>query len=203
MDALSTLLEELGLARYTAIFAENDVDLEALRLLSDAELEKLGVSLGHRKKLLKAIAELDGVVPAAQLTVVPTGRQASDADTAPAVVTTEAGERRQLTVLFCDMVRFTELANRVDPEVLQRIMCGVHLRATKATCSRDWAMASWPSSAIRWRTKARPSVPFMRDSRSLKPCPGSRCQVVLLSGEPGIGKSHILSALRERLEAQG
>ena len=60
MDGLSTWLQELGLERYTAIFAENDVDLEALRLLSDAELEKLGVSLGNRKKLLKAIAGLNG-----------------------------------------------------------------------------------------------------------------------------------------------
>jgi len=59
MDVLSTLLQALGLARYTAVFAENDVDLEALRLLTDAELEKLGVSLGHRKKLLQAIAELN------------------------------------------------------------------------------------------------------------------------------------------------
>lgn len=55
MDALSTWLQELGLERYTTIFAESDVDLEALRLPTDAELEKLGVSLGHRKKRLKAI----------------------------------------------------------------------------------------------------------------------------------------------------
>jgi hypothetical protein len=64
MDALSTWLQDLGLERYTTIFADNDVDLEALRLLSDAELEKLGVSLGHRKKILKAI-ELNGSEEAA------------------------------------------------------------------------------------------------------------------------------------------
>ena len=58
MDALSTWLQGLGLERYTAVFAESDVDLEALCLLTDAELEKLGVSLRHRKKLLKAIAAL-------------------------------------------------------------------------------------------------------------------------------------------------
>jgi len=122
MDSMPAWLQRLGLERYVQVFAENDVDLEAVRLLGESDLEKLGVSLGHRKRLLKAIAELDGVAPAAQLTVVPTGSRASEADTAPAVVTTEAGERRQLTVLFCDMVGFTELANRVDPEVLQRII---------------------------------------------------------------------------------
>lgn len=118
MDALSTLLQELGLARYTAIFAENDVDLEALRLLRDAELEKLGVSLGHRKKLLQAIAELnesESSAATAKLTAASSLVRERDS------ITVE-GERRQLTVLFCDMVGFTELANRVDPEVLQRII---------------------------------------------------------------------------------
>ena len=53
MESLSTWLQEIGLERYGAVFADSDVDLDALRLLSDAELEKLGVSLGHRKELLK------------------------------------------------------------------------------------------------------------------------------------------------------
>src|SRR4051794_10923768 len=118
MDALSTLLQELGLTRYMAVFAENDVDHEVLLLLSDAELEKLGVSLGHRKKLLKAIAELNGSevpAPTAKLsTASPLIRERHS-------ISAE-GERRQLTVLFCDMVGFTELASRLDPEVLQGIV---------------------------------------------------------------------------------
>jgi class 3 adenylate cyclase/predicted ATPase len=123
MDSMPAWLHRLGLERYVEVFADNDVDLEAVRLLGESDLEKLGISLGHRKRLLKAIAELDGVeAPAAQATVAPTGRRASDTEAAPGVITTEAGERRQLTVLFCDMVAFTELANRVDPEVLQRII---------------------------------------------------------------------------------
>ena len=98
MDALSTLLQELGLARYTAIFAENDVDLEALRLLSDAELEKLGVSLGHRKKLLKAIAERSGSeLPASTAKLTSASPSIRERDSVGA-----EGERRQLTVLFCD-----------------------------------------------------------------------------------------------------
>jgi class 3 adenylate cyclase/predicted ATPase len=118
MDATLILLQELGLTRYTAIFAENDVDLEALRLLSDAELEKLGVSLGHRKKLLKAIAELnESEVPAPTAKLTSASPPIRERDSIGA-----EGERRQLTVLFCDMVGFTELANRVDPEALQRII---------------------------------------------------------------------------------
>ena len=116
MDALSTWLQELGLERYTAIFAENDVDLEALRLLTDAELEKLGVSLGHRKKLLKAIAELNGreaLAPTAQsIQASPPTRESISAD----------AERRQLTVMFCDLVGSTALAERLDPEELRDLM---------------------------------------------------------------------------------
>ena len=59
MDALSQWLHQLGLERYVQGFAANDVDLEVIRLLSDSDLAELGVSLGNRRKLLKAIAELN------------------------------------------------------------------------------------------------------------------------------------------------
>ena len=116
MEALSTWLRELGLERYTAIFAANDVDLDALRLLTDVELEKLGVSLGHRKKLLRAIGELNGSeapAPTAQpIQACPPTRESI----------TDAAERRQLTVMFCDLVGSTALAERLDPEELRDLM---------------------------------------------------------------------------------
>jgi hypothetical protein len=59
MTSLASWLQALGMERYAPVFAENDVDLEALRLLSEADLERLGVSLGHRRKLIKAIDELN------------------------------------------------------------------------------------------------------------------------------------------------
>jgi len=118
MHTVRQWLEQLGLPQYAEVFAENDVDLEALRLLAESDLEKLGVSLGHRKKLLKAVSELDGGLPLA--------RAAPPIQASPPTREREfigaEGERRQLTVLFCDMVGFTELANRVDPEVLQQII---------------------------------------------------------------------------------
>ncbi len=113
---LTAWLRELGLERYAPVFVENDVNLEALRLLTDADLVSLGVSLGHRRVLFKALAELNGSSPAALagevLAEAVPGRSRSRAE----------GERRQLTVLFCDMVGFTELASRLDPEVLQGIV---------------------------------------------------------------------------------
>ena len=112
-------LGSLGLAQYVELFAANAIDAEILPDLTDDELKELGVPLGHRKKLLKAIAELNGgAAPTASVTEPP----ASITAAAPTAKASESGERRQLTVLFCDMVGFTELANRVDPEVLQRII---------------------------------------------------------------------------------
>ncbi len=106
-------LQRLGLERYASVFSANDVDEQALPLLEESDLEKLGVSLGHRKRILAAINNLARAAPA--------GRPAS-----PAIGTAdpaaEAGERRHLTVLFCDMVGFTELASRIDPEILQTII---------------------------------------------------------------------------------
>ena len=111
MHSIRQWLEQLRLSQYADVFAENDVDLEALRFLTESDLEKLGVSLGNRKKLLNAIAQLDGngtPVPAA-------------VDQADQPASAEA-ERRQLTVLFCDLVGSTELAQRLDPEELRDLM---------------------------------------------------------------------------------
>ena len=110
---LDNWLHQLGLEQYAAVLTENGVDLEALRLLTENDLRDLGVLLGHRRKLLRAIGEREGLnTPAAALTV----------ESLPKEPLRVESERRQLTVLFCDMVAFTELASRVDPEVLQRII---------------------------------------------------------------------------------
>jgi class 3 adenylate cyclase/predicted ATPase len=120
-------LEDLGLGQYVDRFEADDIDLDVMPSMSDPDLEKLGVSMGHRKRLLKAIAELNNV-PASPLSsdtisVAPRG-------SSPSSSTLAEGERRQLTVLFCDMVGFTELASRVDPEILQNI-----IRIYEDTCA--------------------------------------------------------------------
>ena len=107
MPALSSWLELLGLEHYAAIFEENGVDLESLPLLSESDFEKLGVLLGHRKKLLKALAELNDTTAsdiAAQSKLSAAHRLAVE------------GERRQATALFSDLSGYTAL-NEKRPSV--------------------------------------------------------------------------------------
>jgi class 3 adenylate cyclase len=101
---------EDNLERYAAAFVDNDIDVTVLRHLTDADLEKLGVSLGHRRKLLAAIAELTGVVPA---TPRPALAEPKPQDTA---------ERRQVTVMFSDLVGSTALSARMDLEDLREVI---------------------------------------------------------------------------------
>jgi Adenylate and Guanylate cyclase catalytic domain/SAM domain (Sterile alpha motif) len=113
---LGSWLQTLGLERYAELFAAHEVDLAALRLLSEHDLQDLGLPLGPRRKLLRAIAELDG-----EETTAPGAQQA------PAQVPTEPkirpdAERRQLTVMFCDLVGSTELSQKLDPEALRELM---------------------------------------------------------------------------------
>ena len=124
MDALSGWLRDLGLEHFEPVFAENGVDLDALPLINESELEKLGLRLGHRKKLLKAIAGLNGR-DGSTVTVSP-DRAALSAQSSPSV----DAERRQLTVLFCDLVGSTELSRQLDPEDYRQLV-----RSYQATCA--------------------------------------------------------------------
>ena len=64
MSTIAEWLTSLGMSEYAERFAENDIDTSVLRHLADQDLKELGVSLGHRRKMLAAIAELGGAVPA-------------------------------------------------------------------------------------------------------------------------------------------
>src|SRR6185369_894410 len=115
MQQIADWLEKLGLSEYAQRFAENDIDFAILGDLTDQDLEKIGItSLGHRRKLLRAIADLKGVVTASAVKVA----------TAPPVATRAAdtAERRQVTVLFSDLVGSTALSARIDPEDLREII---------------------------------------------------------------------------------
>ena len=113
MQTVRQWLEQLGLSQYAEVFAENDVDLEALRFLTESDLEKLGASLGNRKKLLNAIAQLDASHPP---TAVGSGKSPHQESPRP------EAQRRQLTVMFCDLAGSTELATQLDPEQLRDLM---------------------------------------------------------------------------------
>src|SRR5215472_1031621 len=115
MQPIAEWLEKLGLGQYAQRFAENGIDLSDLRHLTDQDLKDIGVLLGHRRRMLAAIAELAGAVPA---TLQPT------AETEPK--SNAAAERRQLTVMFCDLVGSTLLSARLDPEDLRGIIGSYH-----------------------------------------------------------------------------
>ena len=117
MSEVEQWLEGLGLAGYAPAFAAQHIEFDLLADLGGDDLKQLGVeTLGHRKRLLRAIAALDGAVgpaPVASLSV-PTAPVARDA------------ERRQLTVMFCDLVGSTALSRQLDPEDLQQLLLGYH-----------------------------------------------------------------------------
>ena len=120
-------LTSLGLEQYAAAFRDNDIDGEVLPELTAADLTELGVaSIGHRRKLLAAIAALS-VEPAAAVIastpVAATPREES------------AAERRLLTIMFCDLVGSTELATRLDPEDLREVI-GLYHRTAADVLSR-------------------------------------------------------------------
>ena len=110
-------LRGLGLGRYEQVFGDNDVDGCVLPGLTAEDLEQIGVaSVGHRRLLLRAIADLAA-------TMAPAGRTAPpDAERIVHTTATAPAERRQLTVMFVDLVGSTALATRLDPEELRAIM---------------------------------------------------------------------------------
>jgi len=116
MAGVRSWLEQIGLAEYVDAFEANDVDLDILRDLTDADLKQLGVkSTGHRVRLRTAIEKApsnDGGAAPDEATIEP-----------PAEAFPQA-ERRQITVMFCDLVDSAKLAERLDPEDLRTLMQG-------------------------------------------------------------------------------
>ena len=110
-------LQGLGLERYAPAFRDNEIDWEVLPKLTSEDLREIGVAaVGHRRKLLGAIAALGASAPTAAVTAAVSGASAS----------ADAPERRQLTVMFCDLVGSTPLSTRYDPEDLREIVGAYH-----------------------------------------------------------------------------
>jgi len=111
MQQIADWLKTLGMSEYADRFAENDVDISVLRHLTDQDLKELGVSLGHRRKMLVAIAELPSTIPSKPEPI-------GSVEPKPQ----ETAERRQVTVMFSDLVGSTALSARMDPEDLREII---------------------------------------------------------------------------------
>src|SRR6201981_2531687 len=114
MKGIAEWLASIGLSEYAQRFAENGIDVSVLRDLTEQDLKDLGILLGHRRKILRAIA------------FAPT-----PVETAPEPVRRDEAERRHLTVMICDLVGSTALSARLDPEDMRQIMSAYHHRCAE------------------------------------------------------------------------
>jgi class 3 adenylate cyclase len=131
-------LHGLGLERYEQAFRENEIDWDALPKLTAEDLKDLGVVLGgHRRKFLEAIAALGGALPVAAATVA--------SRDVPAPVD---AERRQLTVMFCDLVGSTALSSRLDPENLREVIAAYHHAVAEIVARFDGFVANYMGDGV-------------------------------------------------------
>src|SRR6516165_1539881 len=129
-------LGSLGLGRYEEAFRDNDIDADLLRSLTSDDLRELGIgSVGHRRRLLDAIAALSapatGEIP--KLSIPPSSANA---------------ERRQLTVMFCDLVGSTELASRLDLEDLREVLGAYHVAVAEAVSQFGGYVAKYMGDGV-------------------------------------------------------
>jgi class 3 adenylate cyclase/predicted ATPase len=131
-------LRGLGLEQYAPAFRDNDIDGEVLRGLTADDLRELGVaSIGHRRRLLDAIARLVDSQRSAEASLAPSA----------AMVSSDA-ERRQLTVMFCDLVGSTGLSSRLDPEDLREIIAAYHRSVAEVVRGFDGFVAKYMGDGV-------------------------------------------------------
>src|SRR5690349_15356303 len=138
---VASWLQQLGLAQYEPAFRDNEVDGDVLPDLTAEDLIAIGVTpVGHRRKLLSAIAALSDAAPAP---VVPATASAPPPAAAPA-----RAERRQLTVMFCDLVGSTALSIGMDPEDLRDVIASYQKRCSAAIRRYDGFVAKYMGDGI-------------------------------------------------------
>ncbi len=138
MTDVARWLEDLGLRQYAGAFADNDIDLDVVAELTDDDLKSIGVSLGHRKKILRAIKELP----------LPPPPMAEQAPVHQNEVETSTGERRHLTVLFADMAGSTKLSTELDPEDYQSVIRAYQEACTTAIARYDGFLAKYLGDGV-------------------------------------------------------
>src|SRR5215469_16284393 len=133
-------LHGLGLERYEAAFRDNEIDWAVLPKLTSNDLRDIGVTaVGHRRKLLEAIAQL-GAADAPPDPIPPT---------APSGGTAAAeAERRQLTIMFCDLVGSTPLSTRLDPEDLREVIGAYHRAVAEVVASFEGFVAKYMGDGV-------------------------------------------------------
>ena len=139
---VASWLQQLGLAQYEPAFRDNEVDGDVLPDLTAEDLIGLGVTLiGHRRKLLSAIAALGAAAPAPAPIAAP-------ASVPPPTPVPAQAERRQLTVMFCDLVGSTALSTGMDPEDLRDVIASYQSRCSAAIRHYDGFVAKYMGDGI-------------------------------------------------------
>ncbi|MBV8892391.1 MAG: AAA family ATPase [Acidobacteria bacterium] len=135
---IAAWLQGLGLVRYMPAFRDNEIDWQVLPKLTSEDLREIGVvAIGHRRKLLDAIAVLGASAPTAAVSAAVAGASApADA------------ERRQLTVMFCDLVGSTALSARLDPEDLREVIATYHRAVADVVRSLDGFVAKYMGDGV-------------------------------------------------------
>ena len=142
-------LRSLGLEKYEAAFRENEIDEAVLPSLTHDTLKEIGVTaVGHRLKLLDAIAALRTDAGARARSA-----ESATASAAPSVPAEDRAERRQVTVMFSDLVGSTALSARMDPEDLREVIIKTRGRKPKSLFSH-----TPPPSTNKTRPDLRPSI---------------------------------------------
>src|SRR5215813_14081704 len=141
---IAAWLRGLGLERYEAAFRDNEIDWTVLPKLTADDLKDIGVTaVGHRRKLLEAIAQL-AATPA---TPSPGGHPGAPPHAAEGRVAAEA-ERRQLTIMFCDLVGSTPLSTRLDPEDLRDVIGAYHRAVSEVIGRFDGFVAKYMGDGV-------------------------------------------------------
>ena len=135
-------LRNLGLGRYEALFSKHAIDVDVLPELTEADFEKLGIPLGDRKRLLKAISALHAGTTCA----VGSSAVAKDAQSVHARA--GAAERRHLTVMICDLAGSTALTTRLDPEDMRTVMDAYHAACARIVRAYDGFLAEFRGDGI-------------------------------------------------------
>jgi hypothetical protein len=156
MQQVADWLKKLGMSEYVERFAQERIEIDVLPELTDQDLERLSIPLGHRRRMLRAIRELAGPPPESSQTAATTEPTRRD-----------DAERRQVTVMFSDLVGSTALSTRMDPEDLREVIAAYQrcVAVTVASSPDIWVTARSFTSAIRQRMRMMPSVQFGPASR--------------------------------------
>ena len=144
-------LRSLGLGKYEAAFRENEIDETVLPGLTAEDLKELGVAaLGHRRKLLDAIAALRN-----EAGVTAFSAAAGATSVAPSLSPEDRAERRQVTVMFSDLVGSTALSARMDPEDLREVISAYQKCVAETVQRFGGFVAKYNILRARWRPRCR------------------------------------------------